>query len=154
MDIRGGECQLVVSSDLGQYYTLGVLHPVYWTFTESQEWEAMAKFVRKAVQAVERAKAAASEEAVKWAEAHPAIVEYMTLDVMDDGSPRVTSMICMFHENGLYKGALQDRQEGVSLWAAAQSIPEVLDALEARLQAGDGDWRPMRGQAKPTARKR
>ncbi len=114
----------------------------------------MAKFVRKAVASVDRRNAALSDEAEKWREAHPAIDEYMTLETCDDGSPRVVSMLCMFWEAGTFKVALQDRQEGVSLWSAAQSIIEALDALEARLQAGDGDWRPMRGATPTKSKKR
>lgn len=105
----------------------------------------MSKWVRQQLAAKDKKGIALSAEGAAWQEAHEALWEYMTCDELDGGGERMTSMLCILVEGGMVKGALQDRQEGLSLWAAAQSIPEVLAALEARLRAGDGDWRPMRG---------
>lgn len=106
----------------------------------------MAKFVRQHVAAGAAKRDAMSATAAQWAASHPAIWEYLTLDTLDDGKERVTSMLCVFYEAGVVKVALQDRQEGLSLWVSSQSIPEALEALESRLQAGDGEWRQSRGQ--------
>lgn len=143
---RTGDARFVVTSDLGLYYWCPAEHPVRWGLTHEQETVLVAKFVRSAVRRSEQAAMQKSSAGVLWESAHPAIWEYLTLDVDDEGQERVTSMLCVFVESGVVKIALQDRQEGQSLWVASASLVEALAALEARLQAGDGEWRQSRGQ--------
>lgn len=106
----------------------------------------MSKWIKQQVESRGKKQQELSATGREWVNAHEALWEYLTCEELPDGGERTTSMVVMLAEGGLIKAALQDRQEGLSLWAAAQSVPEVLDALEARLRAGDGDWRPMRGQ--------
>jgi len=144
MDRRSGECVFVVYNDRGDLWSCKSVHPASVKTTYEREVEAVAKFIRKAVASLEKKADRLSERAKAWVDEHPAITEFMTLETNDDGSERTTSMLCVFYEAGIYKIALQDRQEGQSLWVSSQSIPEALDALESILQSGDGDWRPMR----------
>lgn len=145
MNLRSADCRIVIYGLFGVIHTECCLHPVKWGVGPGEELSIMAKFVRQHVARESAKRASMSETAHQWAESHPAIWEYLTLDVLDDGKERLTSMLCVFVEGGLVKVALQDRQEAQSLWVTSQSIPEALDALEARLQAGDGDWRQSRG---------
>jgi len=103
------------------------------------------KWIKQQVARTGRKADALSAEGQAWVDSHEALWEYLTCEETDGGGERITGMLCILVEGGLVKIALQDRQEGLSLWAAAQSVPEAMDALEARLRAGDGDWRPMRG---------
>jgi len=129
------------------WWAAEVPHKCQWGDDWPRQRAFIVKWIKQQVAAAGQKKLALSEQGQAWVDAHEALWEYLTCDMMPDGSERLTSMLCVLVEGGMVKAALQDRQEGLSLWAAAQSIPEVLDALEARLRAGDGDWRPMRGQA-------
>jgi hypothetical protein len=143
-----------VYGDLGLYWRCRSAAPCLWDLDWKEERDMVAKWVRKAVHRVGAAKEAASVAAVAWQGEHPALHEYLTLEEGDGGEDRQTSMLCIFFEGGLFKIALQDRQEGQSLWVTAQSLPEALTALEQRLQGGDGDWRPMRADAGKNRKKR
>jgi len=108
----------------------------------------VAKFVRRAVGAAGVIREQASAAGVNWVAAHPAIWEYLTLAEDDSGDVRETSMLCVFVEDGLVKMALQDRQEGQSLWVSSASLVEAFAALERRLVDGTGEWRQSRHAAK------
>lgn len=148
MDLKSGDCRFVVTSDLGIYWECPSTHPSQYETDARWEEYLVAKYVRKAVEIVSRRAEKANAEGVAWQNTFEAIWEYLSLEEDDDGVHRQTGMLCIFYEEGVVKIALQDRQEGRSLWAAAPSIPEALRALEARLRAGDGDWRASRGNGK------
>jgi hypothetical protein len=141
----------VVTSDLGIFGAFPAVHPVHWTMTHAEEDILVAKFIRKAVAQEERRQVNKSAAAVQWEATHPALWEYLTVETHDNGQPRETSMLCVFCEEGLVKMALQDRDQGRSLWVTSQSFYEALAALESRLASGEGDWRPMRSQVKKGA---
>lgn len=145
IEMRTGRCLFVVTSDLGQFWRIPSAHPN--VFEMSPEWEEalVAKWVRKAVERQRSAAEAKSVEGAEWEASHPALWEYMSLEEGEEGKERITSMLCVFSEKGVVKVCLQDRQEALSLWASGQSLVEALDALEAVLQAGTGDWRAARG---------
>lgn len=145
MNWRSGECVTVIYGLFGTIHTIACLHPYFWGVPCEEEWSIMARFVRQQVAANVARQRQLSALGQQWADSHPAIWEYLTLDTTDDGKERVTSMLCVFVEQGCVKVALQDRHEGLSLWVSSQSIPEALEALETRLQSGDGEWRQSRG---------
>lgn len=145
MNVETLACIAVVYGVFGVIGSVPCLHPSVWGKTDSEVLSIMARFVQQRVRAHANRRECLSDASRQWEDTHPAIVEFMTLAALDDGQERETSMLCVLFEDGLYKVALQDRQEGQSLWVSAQSIPEALEALEARLQAGDGEWRQMRG---------
>ena len=147
MNWVSGECRTVIYGLFGVIHTVRCVHPITWGVTHEKEYAVMAKYVRQHVARAAAARDALSGVAGEWANAHPAIWEYLTLDTTEDGKERLTSMLCLFVEAGMVKIALQDRHEGLSLWVSSQSIPEALAALEGRLAAGDGEWRQSRGAA-------
>ncbi len=71
----------------------------------------------------------------------PALFEYLTLCVWDDGSPRVPATLLVFCEDGLFKICLNDRASGRSAWAAAASWERAFAVMEAMLASGDVEWR-------------
>lgn len=145
MNWKNAECRAVIYGLFGTIRTTCCVHPVSWGCSPGMEWTLMAKWVRQVVQRNAAQRESLSALGQRWVDDHPAMWEYLTLDTDDAGKERLTSMLCVFVESGVVKVALQDRQEGLSLWVSAQSIPEALDALEARLQAGDGEWRQSKG---------
>jgi hypothetical protein len=123
-----------------------VPHPIVWVLSFAEEWTMAAKFVRRMVADAGRVMEAGHAATVEWAAAFPALWEYMTLEVWEDGGQRERSMLCLFVEDGRWKAALQDRAAGRSLWATGTTPTDVLTLLERSLQAGDADWRESKGQ--------
>lgn len=119
-------------------------HPATWPRDYLEVRAEMAKFVDRVATKVTASTRLASPAVAAWANAYPALWEYLTLDAYEDGEARLTSMLMFFAEDGCFKGCLQDRQEGRSLWVTGESLVLCLDALEARLQAGNADWRQMK----------
>lgn len=78
------------------------------------------------------------------AAAHPALWEYLTVDVFEDGTERQTSTLLLFAERGLIKGCLKDRSVNRALWASAATVTGLLEVLEEALSTESGDWRAER----------
>lgn len=149
------ECRFLVICQGEVYWSCPCQHPVTWTFKDyEQEQEAVVKYIKTAVRQVDAKRELMSEVGAKWARDYEALHEYLTCEELPGGGSRTTSMLCVFFEAGVCKLALQDRQEGQSLWVSAMSLPEAIEALEARLRAGDGDWRPMRAAQQHKGKKR
>ena len=141
------ECVLTIEYADHDVWRFPALHPSLWTFTPDQLEDALEQYVRRGRDlASKRAEDRAASD-TSWVTSHPALWEYLTLERYSDGTEREPSMLCAFVEDGMVKLALQDRAEGRSLWVTAWSLPSALDALEGKLQAGDGEWRNMRGQS-------
>lgn len=71
----------------------------------------------------------------------PTVWEYLTLARYDDGSSRKLSALSVFVEDGSLKIALNDKDAQRSLYVAGMTLRDALEALEAKLSAGEGDWR-------------
>lgn len=71
----------------------------------------------------------------------PALHEYMTLKTLADGKTRQTASLTLFCEDGLFKGCLNERDQGVSLWATSATLDELLRTLDALLQSETTPWR-------------
>lgn len=78
------------------------------------------------------------------AETHPNLSEHLTATQYEDGSPRQTSTILAFAQDGLWKACLRDREEGRCLWVAASAYELLIDALEAMLCDPEAIWRDDR----------
>lgn len=140
-----GACWLVVFAAGRVIRRIPVRHPAGWGVSQRAEEECVAQYVQKVVETEKHKRRLLGDAAAAWVGAHPALWEFLTLEAFDDGTARQLAMLCMFYEDGVLKVALQDRQEGRTLWTAAQSPVDALDALEATLQAGEGEWRRSRG---------
>lgn len=78
---------------------------------------------------------------VAFKASHPALTEFLTVTKHGDGTPRQTATLLMFVESGTFKVCLGDRDSGLSLWAAGETLQEALEALEACLQSPNPQWR-------------
>ncbi len=76
---------------------------------------------------------------------YPALHEYLTLDHWDDGTPRRTSTLLTFCEEGQWKACLNDREAERSAWVSAEVFEDVLLALDRRLADGTVEWRRSTG---------
>ena len=86
----------------------------------------------------------------------PALWEYLTSTVYDDGSPREPSTLLVFLQDGALKGMLRDKDGDRCLWVAARSLVGLLDALDGQVQDPSADWRPDRkapGQSAPRGKR-
>lgn len=95
-----------------------------------------------------------SGDDLKWATAHPALNEYLTLDKYPDGGQRQTATLLIFQEGLEWKACLRDRDTARTLWCSAASVPELLEALDEILQSDDAQWRKDRQSGSPQNKKR
>jgi hypothetical protein len=154
VNVESGLCVFCVHTRSQHLASWPAFHPVVWEDRLSEVRSVVGKFVRRAVERVATARQQASTEGKLWESVHPAIQEYLTEANHDDGSPRETSMLCIFVEDGFVKLSLQDREEGRSMWVSAPSLPEALNALERNLQDGVGEWRLSSRGASQKGKKR
>ena len=80
---------------------------------------------------------ATSEYAVLF----PRLFEYVTEGAWEDGTPRQTSSLLMFFEDGYWKTCLNDRALGRTLWATGVNPEAAITSLEAALASEAADWR-------------
>jgi hypothetical protein len=77
-----------------------------------------------------------------WVTAHPLLWSYLTETSFHDGEPRATSTLSVMNgDMGGVKLVLNDRAEGLSLWATGADIPECLDTLELLLGEEEAPWK-------------
>jgi hypothetical protein len=76
-----------------------------------------------------------------WVSEFPAILEYVAMGTLPDGSVRRTATLTLFCELGTWKCYLNDRDSGASLCAAGSSVQDCLSALEAMLESENCPWR-------------
>jgi len=72
---------------------------------------------------------------------YPSVWEHLASLHYDDGTPRLPSTLTLFVDAGAVKACLNDRDQGVTGWAAGDSVSTCLMALERALQADTVDWR-------------
>lgn len=81
-----------------------------------------------------------------------ALWEFLTLSRFDDGSPRETGTVLIFHEEGHVKACVIDREHEVTAFVAASSIRAVLERIDRGVREDKLDWRKRKGD-KPKGRK-
>ena len=79
----------------------------------------------------------------------PTVLQYLQNDTYEDGSPRRTSTITLFVEDGRVKACLNDRDNDRTCFVTAESLLDVLDALEVSVLDEGTVWKEGR---KPTPR--
>lgn len=71
--------------------------------------------------------------------------DWMTCLVDADRVKRQTSSVSLFVDDGKWKGVINDKDAGRSLFVSADTLEGVWEALEAHLATGGGDWRRSYG---------
>lgn len=74
-------------------------------------------------------------------EGRPVLAQFLTEKLWDDGTPRQTSTLTLFCEDGTIKGSLNDRDTGRVLWASARDLGGLLDVMEELLNVENTPWR-------------
>lgn len=88
-----------------------------------------------------------------FAGSYPILWSYLTQNRWQDGSPRLTSSLLLFADDGVLKAMLRDREAGLCLWIAGATVSGLFDALEAAVSDAKADWRQDR-QSKADSAKR
>lgn len=76
-----------------------------------------------------------------WLELYPALCEFLTEVVWEDGTVRRTGTFTMFAEDGAWKMCLSDRDSSCVAFVSAGTPTEVLETAERGLSGGALDWR-------------
>lgn len=71
----------------------------------------------------------------------PSVHDWLTMVTDDRGVKRQTSSLSVFMDDGTFKAVLNDKDAGRSLFVSGRTLWAALDALEAHLVAGTGEWR-------------
>lgn len=85
-------------------------------------------------------------------QAYPILHAYMTENVWPDeacfgdvaGKPRKVATLLVFTELGQWKAVLNDRAQGLSLWATSDSHEGLMGALDELLASDTVPWRKAR----------
>lgn len=90
----------------------------------------------------------------KWLSTWPMLHEHLTATAWEeDDSPRLTSTLLLFSEEGCFKACLNDRAEGRSCFVSADDIETLWEALENGLVHDALEWRSKKASP-PTVRKK
>jgi len=92
-------------------------------------------------------------EADGFALNYPMVWSYMTQTTWEDGSPRKTSSLLAFLQDGVMKMMLRDQEAGLCLWVAAPGIQQGFEVMEAAIGDPRTEWRLDRKEGVPTARR-
>lgn len=85
-------------------------------------------------------------------QAMPALWEFLTVTVWDDGEERRTGTLLLFTEEGRWKCCVNDRDAGLVTFVAAESPDQLLRSVDKGLVEDTLDWRKSQGA--PTSRRK
>ena len=75
---------------------------------------------------------------------YPNVWAHLYQDRYDDGTPRKTSTLLFFLDEGKCKVCVNDREMNRSFFRAAAGLYDALEAVEEALESGSADWRARR----------
>lgn len=84
---------------------------------------------------------------------YPTLMEFLTEDRWEDGSPRRTATITLFADAGAVKASLNDRHFDRVAFVTSESIAALLVVLEDKLKASSLDFRPSQGGGRGKTKK-
>lgn len=129
-DNRGVEC--IWSEDF-RYGRFDYSHP--------SGVEAMAsQWISRAVTKQQQTKQVLRADDNTLYKDRPALAEYMTLVVDDEGNARDPSVLMVCATATGLKVGLKDAETGGWLWREAETLVKALNSLEAVLQSGEVHW--------------
>ncbi len=134
-------CLWVVHSYTGrvvQVYTPTSYERGAWRADQCEEWAMSFLSKAKGVNGPATAKDAYDSDLIALA---PAVHEFLTASKDEDLRPRKTSTLTFFSEAGLFKVCLNEREQGLTLWATSDTFEGCLVALESILAAPVVPWR-------------
>jgi len=111
----------------------------------------MGKFLRKKADARGYSPLGPVAKGSAFAETYPCLFEYLTVTQWEDKTPRESSTLLLFVDDGRFKACLTDKDSGRYVFLTAGSVEALLNALEVGLVDDQLDWRkktPFPGQGK------
>lgn len=128
----------------------GLFGPPLLTLVERLATEMLAKKARRTTVDGDAAQMVDEE----FQKHYPTLFDYLTQSRWPDGTPRLTSSLLIFTDNGQVKAMLRDKEAGECLWVACPSLWMIFDVFEAKLCDEEADWRVDRQQEGQTAARR
>lgn len=83
-----------------------------------------------------------------WAKKHPQLVIWLSDDRWDDGTTRELSSLSLKYQEGMVLASLNDQDGKRTLYKAAGSVAEAIQAIEKALQTGNAEWRSWNHRTK------
>ena len=71
----------------------------------------------------------------------PSLMEFLSSTLYEDGSSRLTGTLQISTGSGRWQGKLRDLAEKRYCFVTAETLDNLLLALEEVCQTGEGDWR-------------
>jgi hypothetical protein len=81
----------------------------------------------------------------EWPILYPALYEFLTLTVWEDGSMRQCGSLTLFVDQSLWKCCLSDKDGHRVAFVSGGSVEGVLQAAEGGIVRSELDWREARG---------
>lgn len=88
----------------------------------------------------------------KFGKDYPALWEFLNAAKYEDGTPRVLPTLTLFVDTACVKLCLNDRDQGLTGWAASETVEGAFLALERHLKEDKVDWKLS--QSSPGKKKR
>jgi hypothetical protein len=107
----------------------------------SQLEEAKMSFLRRAAATVSQGAGSLAFPDERFQKKFPALYEHLTQQTWPEGGVRQTSTLSLFADEGQLKGSLNNRDEGLVLFATGKTLEGLLVAMEASLMADEPPWR-------------
>jgi len=134
-------CRAVAISH-GRGGSESLVHCVSEAVRESRPDEEIEAMLKRSTRPAEGTTSPPVDEAT--VKRYPVLVEFMTQESWEDGSPRELASVLLVREDGRWKAGLLDKAEERTLWVTAEALAGLLEALERRAAKPDADWRQMR----------
>jgi len=80
----------------------------------------------------------------RFAADYPCLYEYLTVSQWEDKSPRLTSTLLLFVDEGRWKVCFTDKDADRYVFLTGLTVEGILNALEAGLKDDQLDWRKRR----------
>ena len=84
---------------------------------------------------------------------YPHLWTFMTQARWEDGTPRLPSPVSIFMQHGKWTACLTEKNWGLILFATADRLEGIWEALDARLSDPKADWRQDRKASGQQARR-
>lgn len=78
---------------------------------------------------------------------YPTLMEYLSEDRYEDGTPRRTSTLAVFVQDGQVKCSLNDRDLDRVAFVSAETVEGCMAVLEAKLKESSIEWRDSKGNS-------
>lgn len=88
-----------------------------------------------------------------YTELFPHLWTYLTQTKWDDGTPRLPSPVSIFLQHGKFTACLTEKNWGLILFATADRLCDIWEALDAKLGDPKADWRQDRKTAGQQAKR-